>query len=288
MSSQDPLNYFWSTTCLIPMSNWTLKGYSRAAFRTGFYIPELNLMLDAGPQLRCKPNHIFITHTHGDHIAQLPFTMIGDEKGDHIFHIYAPKQSEEFLRQYIAALFNVNAVRNMRNTVEEWYEFHPMTAEQEFPLMINKNPYLIEVFKCDHSIPTVSYGIKMIKHKLKEEYLSLPGKEIATMRKEGKEITNEVITPVLAYICDTTIKVFSLNPTILNYKTVVIECTFLNEQDSNGSDHIGWNELKPFVVENPHINFILIHFSMKYKESEIRDFFVAEGVPNARPWIVEK
>jgi ribonuclease Z len=214
--------------------------------------------------------------------------MIGDEKGDHIFHIYAPKQSEELLRQYIAALFNVNAVRNMRNTVEEWYEFHPMTAGQEFPLIINKNPYLIEVFKCDHSIPTVSYGIKMIKHKLKEEYLSLPGKEIAAMRKEGKEITNEVITPTLAYVCDTSIKVFSLNPTILNYKTVIIECTFLNEQDSNGSDHIGWNELKPFVVENPHVNFILIHFSMKYKESEIRDFFVAEGVTNARPWIVEK
>jgi ribonuclease Z len=286
-STDDPFQCFWNTTYQIPGTTWTLKGYSRAAFRTGFYIPDIGLMLDAGPQLRNKPDHIFITHTHGDHIASLPFTMIGDEKGDHIFHIYAPKQSEEWLRQYITALFNVNSMRFMRSETERWYEFHPMTSGTEFPLTIRKNPYLIEVFKCNHSIPTVSYGIKVIKHKLKEEYLGLPGKEIAILRKEGKKITNEVINPVLAYVCDTTIKVFALNPTILNYKTVIIECTFLKDEDSNGSDHIAWNELKPFVVGNPHVNFILIHFSMKYKESEIRDFFLSEEVTNVRPWIAE-
>lgn len=287
-NTDDPFHCFWSTTYQIPGTPWTLKGYSRAAFRTGFYIPDLGLMLDAGPQLRGKPEHILITHTHGDHIAQLPFTMISDEKGDHIFHIYAPKQSEELLRQYIAALFNVNAVRNMRDAVEQQYRFHPMTAGTEFPLTIRKNPYLVEVFQCDHSIPTVSYGIKVIKHKLKDEFLGIPGKDIATMRKEGKEITNQVITPTLAYVCDTTIKVFALNPTILTYSTVIIECTFLKSEDSNGSDHISWDELKPFILANPRVNFILIHFSMKYKESEIEDFFRAEGVPNVKAWIAEK
>lgn len=286
-NTDDPFKFFWTKTYPIPGTSWTLRGYSRAAFRTGFFISELGIMLDAGPQIRNKPDHVFITHTHADHIAQLPFTMIGEEKGEHIFHIYAPAKSEEWLRQYIAALFNVNAVRYMRPDAEKYYRFHPMIAGTEFPLMIRNNLYLFEIFACDHSIPTVSYGIKMVKHKLKEEYLGLPGKEIAALKKDGKEITKQIIIPALAYICDTTIKVFEMNPTILNYNTVVIECTFLKEEDSNGSDHISWPELKPVILKNPHINFILMHFSMKYKESEIRDFFQSEGLPNTMPWILE-
>jgi hypothetical protein len=38
----------WKQKWSIPNTPWTITGYSRAAYRTGFYIPELDIMLDAG------------------------------------------------------------------------------------------------------------------------------------------------------------------------------------------------------------------------------------------------
>ena len=58
----EPRKAFWKKTYTIPNSpKWTISGYSRSSFRTGFYIKELNIMLDAGPQSFKMPEHIFIT-----------------------------------------------------------------------------------------------------------------------------------------------------------------------------------------------------------------------------------
>jgi phosphoribosyl 1,2-cyclic phosphodiesterase len=63
---------FWKTSFAIPGTPWLLSGYSRSAYRTGFFINGIDIMLDAGPQTFRKPGYIFITHTHADHIAELP------------------------------------------------------------------------------------------------------------------------------------------------------------------------------------------------------------------------
>ena len=71
METIDSLQYkhiFWHKKWLIPNTpSWRIHGFSRSAYRTGFYIPELNIMLDAGPQNFNNPDNIFITHSHLDH-----------------------------------------------------------------------------------------------------------------------------------------------------------------------------------------------------------------------------
>lgn len=270
----------WKNSWPIPGTQWTLRGFSRAAYRTGFYIQELNIMLDAGPQLPNKPDHIFITHTHGDHIANLPFTLI-DEENKHITNIYAPKCSERFLREYISALFNLNACAYVG---KKNYIFHPMESGMILQIPIKNTRYNFEVFACDHSIDTVSYGIKIVRTRLNEEYKNLSGKEIGELRKQGIVITYDVEIPAIAYLCDTTIAVFQLNSAIFTYPVIIVECTFLYD-DTNGSKHISWGELKPFIIQNPNITFVLIHFSTRYKEDEIKEFFVREGFSNVKPWI---
>jgi ribonuclease Z len=274
----------WRQEWNIPGTQWTLRGFSRAAYRTGFTITELNIMLDAGPQYFGKPDHIFITHTHGDHIAQLPFTLINDEDSQHIFHIYAPTVCEKWLRQYINALFDVNALRHVKE-IPDRYVFHPVEPHTEFPVTVRNNPHRVEIFECDHGIPTVSYGIKVVRNRLKDEYKELPGKEIGLLRKQGVEVTREVVIPTLAFLCDTTIRVFELNPSVFNYPTIMIECTFLRQEDVNNSKHICWNELKPVILSHPENMFVLIHFSMKYKDEEIKTFFEGEGVSNIKVWV---
>ena len=94
----EPRKVFWRKNYLVKNSpQWTISGYSRSAFRTGFYINSLDIMLDAGPQCFKKPKHIFITHSHGDHIANLPFTLIGDEEGGHKFDKFYILSSDLYL-----------------------------------------------------------------------------------------------------------------------------------------------------------------------------------------------
>ena len=94
---------FWERKKKIPGTPWEICGYSRSAYRTGFYIAALDMMLDAGPQNFNKPEHILITHTHIDHLACLPLTMIGESET--IPTIYAVSAAQQHIHNYIAAMF---------------------------------------------------------------------------------------------------------------------------------------------------------------------------------------
>ena len=71
-------NPIWSVWNLreafqIPETQLTIKGFSIAALRTNLMIRELNVMLDGGLSSPYRVDHIFITHGHANHTANLPF-----------------------------------------------------------------------------------------------------------------------------------------------------------------------------------------------------------------------
>jgi ribonuclease Z len=76
----EPRKVFWKKGFKIDNTQWVLSGYSRSMYRSGFHISGLNILLDAGPQFFKKPDYILITHSHVDHIAELPFTLGGEGK----------------------------------------------------------------------------------------------------------------------------------------------------------------------------------------------------------------
>ncbi len=278
MDSMEIKSIKWKKTTKIPNTPWNIKGYSRSAYRTGFYIPELNIMLDAGCQNFNKPNHIFITHTHLDHIAELPFTMIGDPEGNHIFNIYAPANAKDYIYDYICSAIRLNSLDII--DIFDWYKFNMCKQGNQYKITSNKTNLQIDLFKCNHRIPTVGYGFSIIKDKLKEEYLGLSGKEIVELKKHNV-ITRKVIEPKFVYLCDTDIDVFKINKleTILSYPTIFIECTFIlpDEIDNASSTkHIHWEQLRPYVLNNKNNMFILFHFSQRYSDAEIEEFFAGE------------
>lgn len=279
---------YWQKNWKIPGTSWQICGYSRSAYRTGFYIKELNLMLDAGPQNFSKPDNILITHSHIDHICCLPLTMIGDVHSGHVFHIYGPSQAKKYINNYIKSMFEVNALVNIDDM--PWYKYHGLFPNESFKTTMNNTDLEIAVFECDHSIPTISYGISEIKQKLKDEYSGLAGKDIGNLRKAGIAITHEVKHKKLAYICDTSIRVFDLNPDILNYAVIFIECTFFQPDEFENAEkthHIHWQNLKPYVIGKPDVTFVLFHFSQRYKDEEISEFFqkeVDDGIKNIHWW----
>lgn len=210
-------------------------------------------------------------------------TLIEDVHSDHNIEIYGPSSAESYIKNYVYSMFSLNAMANI-NYCHGWFGYNGVDAHQEpISLTLNKTELSIEVFECDHAVPTVSYGISEIKTKLRDEFIGLTGKEIAKLRSEGIDVSQKVQQKKLAYICDTSIAVFDLNKTILEYATIFIECTFLysDEYDNaKSTKHIHWSQLKPYIKSNPNIFFVLFHFSQRYRDCEIDEFFRKEMEEN--------
>ncbi len=59
---------------------------------------------------------------------------------------------------------------------------------------------------------------------------------------------------------------------------------------ARGAMHVHWKELEPYVRKYEQISWVLIHFSTRYKDKEIKEFF--DALPGGRPtnihlWIKE-
>lgn len=287
----------WRQKWVIPNTTWRISGFSRAANRTGFYIPDLDIMLDAGPQCYNHPQQIFITHTHGDHIACLPFTLIGADEMPEKTQLHAPKAAESHIIKYINALFEASAMMPIEELLadrtESIYAYNGYDTPTIFRTTCKKTLLQVSVVLCDHSIPTISYCFSEVKNKLKVEYAGTPGTEIAKLRKEGTAVTEEVVKHAFAYICDTSIEILTAYPEILTFPVVFIECTFLypeEKENAVATKHIHWEDLKPYVLAYQDILFVLIHFSLRYKDAEILEFFANEQashsglIPNIKVW----
>jgi len=289
-SEQNALWKIWDDRApiTIPGTQYTLRGFSLAALRTNFYIPELGVMLDGGLSASYAPEHIFITHTHSDHIASLPFHLYSSSE-NRIIQIYAPEESCPNLSTMIKSITDINENYinpEFADVSNKYYELIPLKPGK-LQLYINKKKFVIDIIQCHHGIPCLGYGFSEVRNKLKEEYINLTGKEIGDLRKKGIEITNEVEYPFLCFLGDTSNKILS-NKLLEKYKNIMIECTFVEQDDidqASKTHHMHWNYLKPYIVSHPDNNFILYHFSRRYKKSVLEEFFKQEALVNVIPWI---
>ena len=276
----------------------TLMGWSVAALRTNFYIKELGLMLDAGLSgPRFTINHMLITHCHSDHIANLPFHLYSHKPQDKI-KIYIPKGIETHIIAYIesAYLLSTHTFPEEENIKREelhiynYFEIISVQPGNNIPIQIKKVNYGLEIFKCYHPVPCVGYGVYGVRKKLKEEYSKLSGKEIGELRKKGVDINYDYINKLFVYLGDTGKEIFENEEwkKIVEYPTIIIECTFILEEEKEQAiktHHIHWDDLEPIVDKFNKNSFILIHFSQRYDNSEIKQFFKEKNKANVIPWV---
>jgi ribonuclease Z len=264
---------------------------------TGFYIPELGIMLDAGPSIRKIPSHIFVTHSHVDHCAGLPFTFFNVTSDPAFrFEVHAPAEAEDNIKRYVAAIYEMNDLLppGAYDPTMSKYLFrgHSTAGPSSFRLTLHKQLYEVDVVVCHHLVPTVGYCFSEIRQHLKSEYLDTDGETVRQLKLQGVEITEEYKEHLFAYICDTTTAVLELNPNILKYPVIFIECTFLypdEVEQAKACKHVHWNDLMPFVQAHPDSLFVLFHFSLRQTESEIINFFEDvwrdTGIRNIKIWV---
>lgn len=278
----------------IPETQLTLKGFSIAALRTNFYIKELNVMLDGGLSSPYGAEHIFITHGHADHTASLPF-HIYQKKENNKIQIYSPKETTQFIKEFIESAYVLSSdvdfqaldIKRDELYLYKFYDNVSVSAGDILDLNLKNKKISVEIIKCFHSVPCVGYGFIEKRQKLKEELKNLSGKEIGELRKKGENIYYEQQYPFLLFLGDTSNEILK-DETIKKYKTIMIECTFIADDDLEQADktfHLHWKHLENFIRENENITFVLYHFSQRYKKKELTDFFSKIDLKNIVPWI---
>ncbi|QKF94465.1 ribonuclease Z [Fadolivirus algeromassiliense] len=269
----------------LPDTTYTLRGFSIAALRTNFYIKELGIMLDGGLSASYSPDYIFITHSHTDHVASLPFHLYS-AKLDTKMQIYVPEESLDNIDKMINSVININADVPGIDEYDPLYCLIPV-RDGVINQIIRGKKFKIEIIKCYHGVPCVGYGFIEMRNKLKEEYRDLPPNEIGKLRKSGIDVTHEVEYPIFCFLGDTSKEILN-DSRIQKYRTIMIECTFINKEDIEQADktmHMHWDYLKDYVESHPDNTFILYHFSRRNKKSDIEQFFENMNIPNVIPWI---
>jgi len=271
------------TTIKILNNRFTLTGFSRSAEATAFFVPEMDMMLDAGTVVTAtKFRRLFVTHSHNDHSLQIPLMYSASSPAP--IDIYVPNESLPYFDAYLtsAQLLNDHGDQKAIATCAERYALHGVLDKQIIDL---NDSYRVEIISCHHTIPCVGYAFYEKRNKLKSDYSHLTGKQIQELKKQGVAITEQVTVPLFAFLGDTTPDVFAAGSNsakvLLDKMPVIIcECTFLEGEQSNEKGHTHWNGLKSIIEQHPHITFVLIHFSLKYKQDEIKTFFVNQSLKN--------
>jgi ribonuclease Z len=276
---------------IIPDTQYTLTGFSICAFRSCFYIKELAMMFDCAIPFEFAVNYIMISHVHADHIANLMCALYRNDSAQKL-QIYAPKKSADKLLTFLEASYDLaqddDAVYDYK-TMDKSFNLigvDPSIIPQE----IKGKKIDIEIIQCYHSVASIGFGLIEKKYKLSDEFKGLDGKKLGELRKQGININKEITVPIFCYLGDTGKEILEKGEfdKIEKYKNIMIECTFLKDDDLDQSiktAHIHWQHLEPYIKSHPDNNFILYHFSSRYKRSEVLAFFANVNLKNIIPWV---
>lgn len=245
------------------LDNITIAGYSRSKYRTGYLIQPYNIYLDAGLPSPIPPNLILLSHSHLDHNASLYSLLVEGTKTP----VMLPEKDISSTQTLLNSFSSLNSGKQIK--YNNWIPI----KKSNYELVISKKKLIINSYNLDHSVPCLAYSIDVENSRLKEEYKDYEGHQLGEMRRSGIDITEKYLCPMLLFVSDTGKSILETLP-FNNYPIIIIECTFFEEEhyeDAVKKKHLHWNDLEPFVKENPNSTFILGHFSCKYSDEYLTE-----------------
>jgi ribonuclease Z len=265
---------------------FTVEGYSRAAHRTGILIRGLDILLDAGLDVQKAFSHVFISHQHYDHVIYLPQYTFNITDGE-TMNVISTEKILSNVKPWLSSAIRMtkdikpstseNSILSIAST-----KFNPIDFDQYYEFNNGSEQWRTELFKCTHSVDSVGFGFQVKKKKLKSEYITCTQKEIKKLISDKVEITFESFENIFLFLGDTNKQIIQ-NEKIFEYPTIIMECTYFYDDEmdlARKNRHIHWNDIKETIKNKPQIQFILIHFSMKYSDKEIKDFLDGQKMQN--------
>jgi ribonuclease Z len=263
---------------------FSVRGISVGGVYTSLAVPELGVVFDAGasPRSSCAIDTILLSHGHADHIGALPaFLGIRALSGKtRPPRVVMPAEILDDLTCALAALS-----RLQRFPLE--IEAIGMLPGEEIALRGDLRVRAVRTF---HPVPSLAYLIVRRVSKLRPELAGLTGPQIAARRRGGETVTDHEERLELAYATDTLISALDHAPELFLARTLIMECTFLDERKSLEAARAGCHIHLDEVIEradrfaNDHV--VMMHFSQIYRPDEIAGILDARLPPALRNKVV--
>jgi len=271
---------------LAKYKGFVVEGYSRAAHRTGILIRGLDIILDAGLDVQKAFTHVFISHQHYDHVIYLPQYTFNVVDGQ-IINVISTDEILSNIKPWFASAIRMTKDINLKATIDSVLsiastKFISLEFEKYYEFKNGSEEWRTELFKCSHSVDSVGFGFQVKKNKLKKEYEGIAQREIKKIKSEGIDITYPIFEKIFLFLGDTDKRIIQ-NEKIFEYPTIIMECTYIYDDEkilAKKNKHIHWDDIKEIIQSRQCIQFILIHFSMKYSTTEIKEFFNKQELKN--------
>lgn len=247
----------------------TIEGYSRAAVQSYWRIPEMKCGFDLGAQPWDFMGTAtwFVTHTHLDHIANLPVyvarrRMMKMEPPT----IYLPAHAVETVEYILKAFTKLDRGR---------LPVHIKSVLPGDEIELSRE-LLVTAHAVKHTVPALGYIIWERRKKLKAEYQDLRGDQIRDLRLSGVEISEERRVPIVAYTGDTAPEGLDANPAMYQAQVLIAEMTFVAPSHRKEKIHKhGHMHLDDWVERRDRFENQLIiagHFSTRYHDKQVRHY----------------
>ena len=249
----------------LELKGYTVEGYSRAAVQSCWRIPELRIGFDLGAQpwdFMGTPKW-FVSHMHLDHCAALPVYVARRRmmKMDPPL-IYLPEK----------AIDPVNNILHQFSRLDRGRlpcELIGVKPGDEIEL---SRELVVTVARTYHTVPAMSFLVWERRKKLKPEHQGLDGGAIRDLKQKGVEITEELRTPIVGYLGDSSPRGLDETPDLYRAKILITEMTFLAPVHrkeiihKNGHMHLDDYVERADRFENETI--VAGHFSTRYNKRQ--------------------
>ena len=243
-----------------------IEGLSIAGEESCVHLPEFDVAFDIGlcPRAALSSNFVALTHGHMDHAAALSYYFSQRHfQGMGTGTVICPKPLAMPIHRLMEAWVDIEQQRTPYNVIA-------LEADQEHEI---KNNHYLRAFETVHTVASLGYTVMEKRTKLKEQYAGLPQEKLVSLKKQGEDIVQTMMIPLICYTGDTAWGPHFDREDVLNAKVLITECTFMepgHRKRAGIGKHLHLDHIIDLLERSKAEAVVLTHLSRRTHIGQVR------------------